>query len=1036
MSDPETPQTGPGALLPDNYVRDVIAFLVNAHAATVNMRLYPPTSTMVTDTFSKARDALTDVFDTSESLSIATVENNLLVDEVRLDDLEQQKAPIKSFVAWMTERGLSNIEFRKGLTGEELQTFFSVLSGVTDAADRARMSEELGEQGVEHIHVNQRVYVAVNTSETGEIIGGVQGSSAPLDALKDELLMRYLMGKVDLGDVEDRELVQVLSDPGKVGGLLSRFLGEEGTEGSVLMRSEKAEEALDSLAELVNQIDDEGLRDAMSDQITSVIAEMSPREMTSVLSGKAPETLDIRHIRENVITMLSDNRLLDIIDSLIDEYIDMKGETGELETEWTRERLADLNELLMEVRKGDKAGAISEAIDKKLDEAGISEERDPHTGKRILSAYEMLGGPIEEGDIQLEDGVDQTVPRQIRQLYAMEESDLAAGMLLKVLENLRQESPAVRRFAAGLIRETLEGLDEEHGLQAVDVVRPRMVEDLAREDDYETFVREVDSAAIMAELYMKSGRGEDASSILDVLVAVSNEDSDKGEELVKRAGQTLSNLMGPEGMINVEELLLEEDPEKRLKTIQTLANLGPSALTPLVDMVKDRGQIEMRDLALEAIQAAGEPGITALLGELEKDNQWYVYRNILNVVADLKLVQGLPQVTAMVSNPDERIRREAVRSLARIGSRESLDVVKGAANDQSIAVRRTAVRVLGLFGDPSVAPFLLDIIHGTGLRGKDEDQSVVEAACLSIGDLRDPSNAPQLIELLGKGGLFKKGRPDEIRAAACIALGNIGDASAIPALERMAKDPSVVVRGSAEKALRRLKGEVSVPEPLGAEEIAEVAGHPERAPIAPGMARPVEPLERPEEPVLGEGTGWLAAGAPEQAPAQPAYREPQPQPIEPVVREMEPPPAAPHTGEAPTPAAPQQTMPPAPQARPFEPVQGAQPPRPFEPMAPPEPPPGFPPAQSPAAEPGPPAEVPPEVKKLWPEGSLNGHDYPVPPPPDQEGNSPAEMHEGLEPDEQAVDLPPDDFAPGRLDQPSTMERLLGQGRPPESDDPG
>ena len=37
--------------------------------------------------------------------------------------------------------------------------------------------------------------------------------------------------------------------------------------------------------------------------------------------------------------MLSDNQLLDMIDSLIDEYVEMKDESGELETEWTKERL-------------------------------------------------------------------------------------------------------------------------------------------------------------------------------------------------------------------------------------------------------------------------------------------------------------------------------------------------------------------------------------------------------------------------------------------------------------------------------------------------------------------------------------------------------------------------------------------------------------------------------------------------------------------------------------------------------------------------
>lgn len=809
MSD-EVSQADSGRKLPEEIRRPAVLFVVNAHAAMVNMRLYPLSSSMVTDTFTKANEALDEIFEAAERLAVATVENTLLINDSRLDDVDQSKAPIKSFVAWMNERGLSNIEFRRGVSSEELQTFFSTIGNI-EMEDRSRLTEELSGMGVENISVNQRVYVAVTTSETGEIIGTAQGASAPLDALKDELLMRYLTGKIDLGDIADHDLVELLSDPGKVGGLLSAFLTEEGSEGGVLMKSQKAEEALNALAELVDKIDDPVLRESMSGQITSVVAEMSPRQMTSVLTGEAPESLNLDAIRENVIKMLSDTQLLDMIDSLITEYMEMKEEAGELDTDWTRDRLRDLNELLLEVR-GDRGGNIDQAIDERLEQAGIQEERDLHTGKRILSAYEMLGGPLEEEDLEMLEGVDQTIPKQIRQLYAMEELDLAAGMLLKLATNFRQDSNPVRRFAGRLLKETLEGLDEEHALVAADVLRPTLVETMESEEDFEAFRLMSESASIMTGLYMRAGRPEEASSIIGLLMEQSTDDIDKGDELKKKASETVSTMMGPDGLINAEALLLEEDEEKRHKTIQTLANMGPDALAPLVDIVKDRGAIEYRERALSALRSAGDPGVAAIINELEKENPWYIYRNILNVIAELRLVEGLPQLTRMVGSPDERIRREAVRSLARIGDPESVPFVLNAANDQSAAVRRTAVRVLGLFGSPAVAPFLVDIINGAGPRGKEEENAVVEAACLALGDLKDVSYVPQLVELIGKGGFFKKGRPDEVRAAACLALGTIGHESAVPVLERAAKDPVVMVRSSAEKALRRIQGNITAPE--------------------------------------------------------------------------------------------------------------------------------------------------------------------------------------------------------------------------------
>jgi len=968
LNEDEDKQPGVRASLPPEEARAALAFVVNAHAATVNMRLYPLSSSMVVETFEKAKEALDQIFKSSERIGVATVENNLLINDTRLDDIDQQKAPVRSFIAWMNERGLSNIEFNRGVTGDELQNVFSVMGAVTDMADRSKLTDELVERGVEHVSVNQRVYVAVATSDTGEIIGTMSGPSAPLDALKDELLIRYLMGKIDLGSVEDRELLEVLSDPGKVGGLLSTFLSEEGSEGGVLMKSQKAEEALTSLAEMVDQIEDESLRESMASQITSVVAEMSPREMTSVLTGHAPETLNIKHIRENVLTMLSDNQLLDMIDSLIDEYVEMKEEVGDLQPTWTRERLNGLNELLTEVR-GDRGSEIGTAIDKKLDAAGIAEERDPHTGTRVLSAYQMLGGRLEEEDVQLDDGVDNTVPKQIRQLYAMEESDLAAGMLLKLAENFKSDSPTVRRFASRLADETLDGLDEEHGALAVDVLYNELVSAMGREDDYESFQNMVQTASKTAQLYMKAGSAEQAGSILELLMSLSSAESGKGEELKKVAVDATTELMGPEGMIDPEALLLEPDADKRLKTIKALASLGPDALSPLVDMVKDRGRIEFRDGVLEALQSAGAPGVTAIVRELEKENPWYVYRNMLNVVADLRLAEGLPQVSALASNPDERIRREAIRTLARIGSRDSLGVVMNGANDASPAVRRTAVRVLGLFGDSSVAPFLLEIINGQGMRGKEEDHAVMEAACLAVGDLRDSSYVPQLAELMSKGGLFKKGRPDEIRAAAAVALGTIGDPLAIPVLEKAAKDQSVMVHSSADKSLRRLKGGPMAAEPVAPDEEAAVLGltglHERRSPTVTPQSLP---FQQPPQPVQPE---FVSQGRDVAAPAQ--------RPFEPHVY----PPAAPEApAQQPVTRQPQPT-PPAVDQPPQEPKAEAS----------------LPGHTLPSETP-----VPPDLAKMWPQGgSLNGHDFPVPPAPPVAAE-PAEVPEQVPPGA----LPPKD----------------------------
>ncbi|MBN2167671.1 MAG: HEAT repeat domain-containing protein, partial [Actinobacteria bacterium] len=809
--------------LEDSYKREAVQFIVNAHATLVNMRLYPLSSSMVTSTLDKAWEYLEQILTVGKSFTIGSLENVILINEHRLDDIEQQKVPLKAFAAWMNEHGFTSIEFMPGITHAELRDLYELMvSSEDDIELRQNFDEVLEERGIEHAALNQRVYVSFDSAEEiGEPGGG--GPGTPLDALKDELLIRYLMGTVDLDGIEDVQVMDVLSDSGKVGGMMSAFLSMEGADEGILIKSKKAEDALQALSDMVDRVEDENLRQELSGQVSNVIAEMSPDAMTSMLTSNPPANLDIHNLRKDVVAILGDQKLLELIDALVGDYINMKEESGDLDVEWVRQKLVNFNQLFMEVRSGETGEKLSDKIDKMLEEAGIQEEREPETGKKVLSAYQLLGTPLEEEMLELTEGVDRTVSRQIYQLYTMGENDLAEGLLRKITDNLTNESAKVRRFATELLKDTLDGLDPEFGVIAGDLIEPILLERVNVESDYTAFTLGVDTLAIIAEHSLRKGQVGKASEIVELLSVLDSPEQGKGSELLKHLAAVLSNMKGPDGIISIHNVLLEEDQEKRDNIIIELANIGPGALSPLVDIVKDRGQIELQPRALEAFQVAGPAGVTALMDVLDRENPWYIYRNVLNAIADLGLEESVGRVGEMVNHSDERVRREAIRTLARLGDRDSLNTIRNAINDPSPAVRQIAVRVLGVFNDKRVAPFLIELLNDEGPRGKNEDKGVIEAACLALGDLRDSEYIPNLIEVLSKGGLFRRAKPDEVRAAACIALGNIGDGIAEPILEKASNDSSIMVSSCARKALKKLKGVVIKPEPATGEEISVAA---------------------------------------------------------------------------------------------------------------------------------------------------------------------------------------------------------------------
>jgi HEAT repeat protein len=139
---------------------------------------------------------------------------------------------------------------------------------------------------------------------------------------------------------------------------------------------------------------------------------------------------------------------------------------------------------------------------------------------------------------------------------------------------------------------------------------------------------------------------------------------------------------------------------------------------------------------------------------------------------------------------DEAVRLEAVRA-AGTGKGVGLDVVRGAVDDRSQAVRAEAMRLLaggGGGGARDMLPTFEAMLHGA-------DASARTAAVAGIGELPDAGEAG--IRLLGDA---LGQRSEALRAAAARALGRLAErdpAHAAPYLERAVRDVSYDVRSAA-----------------------------------------------------------------------------------------------------------------------------------------------------------------------------------------------------------------------------------------------
>ncbi|TLY32549.1 MAG: HEAT repeat domain-containing protein [Nitrospirae bacterium] len=239
------------------------------------------------------------------------------------------------------------------------------------------------------------------------------------------------------------------------------------------------------------------------------------------------------------------------------------------------------------------------------------------------------------------------------------------------------------------------------------------------------------------------------------------------------------------------------------------------AVDGLIAALRDRDG-SVRTIAAEALGRIGDPKAIKGLMALFKDTS-----KLVRVAATIALTQiGDPTVETLIEGlKDEnfQVRLHSVQALGGITSdyptgrswlRDSRPVPHLIAllKDKDRAVREDAAIALGMIGDPSAVPALVEAM---------QDGAVRVRAIMALGMIADPRSVEPLIRVLEGVGINLKGTPmpgcivsEEwfIREQAALALGHINDLRSVPALCHALKDTRL--REKASQALIELGPQV------------------------------------------------------------------------------------------------------------------------------------------------------------------------------------------------------------------------------------
>jgi HEAT repeat protein len=189
-------------------------------------------------------------------------------------------------------------------------------------------------------------------------------------------------------------------------------------------------------------------------------------------------------------------------------------------------------------------------------------------------------------------------------------------------------------------------------------------------------------------------------------------DLEPAEDLVPARDQAIEDLAGAALLESLVVALVERGDPKL--AAEVLGDLAPGVFSQLVEwMAVDDPPVSRRHI-VDLLAFAGRQDVRSLAIHLA-DPRWFVVRNVCIALGRTGRAQAAEPVMTALEHEDDRVRVEALRSLAALQGEQSVPILLGALRDSSRRVRHAVVSLLRASPSRLVVPGLADVVESGAL---------------------------------------------------------------------------------------------------------------------------------------------------------------------------------------------------------------------------------------------------------------------------------------------------------------------------------
>jgi HEAT repeat protein len=208
------------------------------------------------------------------------------------------------------------------------------------------------------------------------------------------------------------------------------------------------------------------------------------------------------------------------------------------------------------------------------------------------------------------------------------------------------------------------------------------------------------------------------------------------------AAEALGRIGDPKAIKGLMALFKDSSKLVRVSATIALTQIGEATVDPLIEGLKD----ENFQVRLHSVQALG--GITS---DYPTGRSW------------LRDSRPVPGLIALLKDKDRAVREDAAIALGMIGDPSAVPALIEALQDGAVRVR--AIMALGMIADLRAVEPLIRVLQGIGISIKgtpmpgcivSEELMIREQAALALGHIKDLHSVPALLEALKDNRLREK----------------------------------------------------------------------------------------------------------------------------------------------------------------------------------------------------------------------------------------------------------------------------------------